>query len=112
MSDTIDATAHRERAVIWVADDDDWQRWAARCADYCARRGYQVVAIIHGHAGGRWADVDAYVMAGHADLAVVADRGQLPRDRAHRVESVAEERHRPEVVQPQTGRPAFLRRDS
>lgn len=104
-----------ERAVIWVADGDEWERWAERCVDYCTRREYTVVAVVNSRTGGTWADVDQYLRDGHADLAVVADRDQLPRDRPRRVESVAEERHRMDLTVPNQRawaptRPEMMRR--
>lgn len=112
-------------AVVWIADVDEWDRWAARCADYCDRRGYTIVAVISARLGGTWADVDDYLMNDHADVCVVADRGHLPRERHRRVEAVADERRSAELVEParpnrptnrpavwsgESARPAFLRR--
>lgn len=102
------------RAVIWIADDPEWKRHAERCADYCTRLGYEVVAVVAAHAGGTWADVAKLVLTdGRAEVCVVAARDQLPRDRTPRIEAVADER-RHLVPSPRNQRPAvrpqFLRR--
>lgn len=104
------------RAVIWIADDPEWKRHAERCADYCTRLGYEVIAVVAAHAGGTWADVVKLVLRdGRAEVCVVAARDQLPRDRTPRIEAVADERRH---LAPLPGswnqrtviRPQFLRR--
>lgn len=98
------------RAVIWAAGDDDWERHAARCVDYCARMGYEVVGVVSEAAGGRWADIEHLVLTdGRAEIVVVASRDELPRSRTPRIEAVADERHRLTPRQVPRGRPGFLR---
>lgn len=100
------------RAVIWVAASEDWERHAARCADYCQRLGYEVIAVVAEAAGGKWDDVDQIVLTdGRAEVVVVSDRDQPPRNRTPRIEVVADERHRlaPRSKVPRP-RPEFLRR--
>ncbi len=102
---------NRSKAVIWLADDPEWERYAARCVDYCDRVGYEVVAVISGHAGGSWDDVTGVVIRdGRAGVCVVASRDQLPRDRTPRIEVVADERRHVVPARAIPGRPQFLRR--
>lgn len=98
------------RAVVWVADDPEWQRLASCCADYCTRVGYEVVAVVAAETGGRWDDVARMVLTdGRAEVVVVASRDHLPRDRTPRIEAVADERRRVGWNQGPV-RPQFLRR--
>lgn len=98
------------RAVIWVASDPEWQRYASWCIDYCKRMGYRLIAIVEERVGGRYVDVERMVFTDErADVVVIAQRDQLPAGRLPRIEVVAEERLRLAGV-PATSRPLFLRR--
>lgn len=99
------------RAVIWIADDEEWARYTARCLDYCTRLGYEVAAVVEQRAGGRWEDVYTMVVTdGRAEVVVVASRDQLPRDRVPRIEAVADERRHLVPTRRDRDRPTFLRR--
>ncbi len=92
----MDATGSHRRlattAVIYVTATHR-SRHAARCAEDCHRRGLTLGAVIVDELhGGRWPDVVQRVMAGEAEVIVVADRDELPPDRTPRLDVVAEER--------------------
>jgi hypothetical protein len=93
----------RQRAIIYVpASERD--RWEAACLEYCAARGYLVVGLVEDDGSGeRWAAVTQALMAGTADVAIVARDWHPPARRVPRVE-VAE----PEVA-PDTRGPALPR---
>jgi hypothetical protein len=92
--------------VVWVADTPDWERHTEWCVDYCARKGYVLVAVVQERLGGRYDDgARMMFMDGKADLIVVADYAHLPVDRLPRVELVAQERRR---MMPRPA-PRFLR---
>lgn len=99
-------------AVIWVADDPEWERYAGQCTEWCRQAGHEIVAMVTGRSGGTYEDVLRMVMDGRAEVIVIATRDQLPAGRLPRVEVVAEERRR---LIPQQRRhlqrPRFLRRD-
>jgi hypothetical protein len=74
------------RAVIWIPTHADLYRWGAACAEYCARHGYELYGVIHG----AWRDATRLLIAGDAQVAVIASREHLPPDRVPRIEIVSE----------------------
>lgn len=75
-------------AVIYTGPDGP----ELLCLDHCRRRGYRVVGISRpDRAGQHWAGVVAMLASGEADLAVIANRADLPPNRLPRVEAVGEE---------------------
>lgn len=98
------------RAVIWVADDPEWERYTRWCVHYCDRMDYVLVAVVEQKMGGRYDDVENMIFRDEtAELIVVPDRSHLPAGRLPRIESVTEERlHVAEA--PAEERPQFLRR--
>lgn len=105
------------RAIIWLPDDPEWERYAGWCHDYCETTEREIVAIIDARAGGQFIDAMRMFIGGEADTIVVARRDHLPADRVPRVEVVAEERRhvapatRDQHRQQHEARPKFLRRD-
>lgn len=93
-----------ERAIIYVPDDD-MERCTILCLEYAQRVGYLVVGVVVG----RWNDAQSMVLAGVADLVIVADRAQLPPDRTPRIE-VVDEHARPDQSQDGEGPPTSPRR--
>lgn len=97
--------------LIWVADDQDRELYLDRCVDFCARKGYEIVAVVDQGAGGVWADAQGMVDDGRVGVIVVSGRDQLPADRLPRIEAVADERRA--MTRPGASnsvRPQFLRR--
>ncbi len=85
------------RAVLFIPPDA--YRWLETCAQYAARHGYQVIAIVTA-----WADADH--MAHEHDAVVVAgQRAHVPADRLPRLEVVVEEHDSPVVIPASRVRP-------
>jgi hypothetical protein len=112
-------TAESLRAIIWLPDDPEWERYAGWCHAYCKTAHRDIVAIIDARAGGRYIDAMKMFLNGEADVIVTARRDHLPADRLPRVEVVAEERRHVTAVErnqhhrlhePRQARPEFLRR--
>lgn len=84
------------------------------CVEYCERRQYAIVALVLARTGGHWEDVDSYIKNGCADVAVVADRDQVPV--GPRIEAVVDDPYWTDQVAAATprpwapGRPEMLRR--
>lgn len=97
-------------AVIWVADDPEWEKYTGQCVEWCCRNDYKIVAVVEERTGGRYEDAQQLITDGRAALVVVAGRDQLPPDRIPRLEVVAEERRRLIPKQRGPSRPRFLRR--
>jgi hypothetical protein len=97
------------RAIIYVPDDEDRDRWEARCLEYCDRRRYRVVALVVGGPE-RWDDAMDMMYAREADVLVVASKMHLPPDRTPRVEAVTDEFSRIEDG-PSHRRTRVIRRD-
>lgn len=93
-----------ERAIVYVPDDD-MERCTILCLEYAQRVGYLVVGVVVG----RWNDAQSMVLAGVADLVIVADRAQLPPDRTPRIE-VVDEHDQPDQSQDGEGPPTSPRR--
>jgi len=106
------ATERTLRAVIWIAADPEWDRYAGWCVSYCTRKGYDIVAVVDGRAGGRYDDAWQLTRDGRADVIVTPARDHLPADRLPRIEVVAEERRHlvPQEKFRNGVRPQFLRR--
>jgi hypothetical protein len=80
------------QAILFIPHDA--QRWLETCLEYCARHGYEVIAI-----ASTWADAD--LMAHERDAVVVAgQRDHLPSDRLPRLEVVLEEASLPDPPPP------------
>lgn len=77
------------RAIIFVPDDAERDRWEKICLDECDRRGYLVAALVHGGAE-KWHDLRTMLTNGEADVLVVARKEHLPPDRIPRTEWVDE----------------------
>jgi hypothetical protein len=92
------------KAVIFVRGGADLVGRLTRCAEYCAARGYVVVATVTAADGeDRWGEVlrmlpcwcpahddAAHAGAGRADIIIVHDRTDLPPGRIPRWEAVSE----------------------
>lgn len=77
-----------ERAIIYVPHDD-MEQCAILCLEYAAQAGYDVQGVVVG----RWRDAQSMALDGAAEVVIVAERSQLPPDRAPRIEVVAEHLH-------------------
>jgi hypothetical protein len=100
-----------ERAIIYVPVGER-DRWEKLCLAYCAAHGYIVCALVEDDGtGAGWAGVTAMLMAGEADVAVVARQWHPPARRVPRVEvvelEVATDTRRPAL--PRQRRPRILR---
>jgi hypothetical protein len=74
------------RAVLYLRG----ARSMRPCLDYACARGHEIVAIVLDPDGLLWlTGVEQMIAAGEADIAVVADRGQIPPQ--PRVEVVVEQ---------------------
>lgn len=73
-------------AIYGPARDVD--RWRPLCADWCAARGYQLLAVVAEDAAARWGDLLRMLASRQVDVVVVATLADLPPDRAPRVEIV------------------------
>lgn len=82
---------------------NDAHRWVMACAQYCAMRRYEVVAVVH-----TWADAIKIIREGRATVLVTGRHDHLPPDRVPRVEIVTEQQH-VTAVPPSRRRP--VRRD-
>lgn len=103
--------AEYPRAVVWVADDPEWERYTRWCVHYCDRKDYVLVAVVEQRMGGQYHDVEGMIMDGRVEVVVVPDRSHLPSERSPRVEVVTEERlNLIEETQQEDRRPEFLRR--
>lgn len=79
-------------ALIFAPDGHLAVRWLQECYQYCAERGYRVLAVVT-----RWVDVERYVyVQGWKGVVVVPYRGLLPPDRLPRIESLADPEPIPE----------------
>lgn len=74
-----------ERAIIYVPHDH-MEHCTILCLEYAQQAGYVVEGIVVD----RWEDAQSMALAGVADIVIVAERSQLPPDRAPRIEVVAE----------------------
>lgn len=80
----------KARAIIYVPNDVDRDRWEAVCLKYCDRRGYEVVSLVVGGPE-RWVHITQMLQAYEAEVVVVASQDHLPPNRTPRIESVTEE---------------------
>jgi len=79
------------KAIIYVSDVGDQERWRDECVRYCTCRGYEITAVVlDDHNGARWPDVLATVVDGHAEVIVVARADHLPAHRHGRIEVAAD----------------------
>lgn len=90
------------KTVVFIPDSET-QRWLTVCAQYCAVRHYQVVAVVSA-----WVDAVRMVVDGRATVLVAGRRDHLPPDRSPRLEIVVEQTE-PTPVRPSRRRP--VRRD-
>lgn len=80
------------RAVIYLPDGPDLQRWQHRCMEHLEAHGYELVSVVIDDTGGaRWASVSTLLLAGRADVVVIARRDHLPPDRLPRFEVANDE---------------------
>lgn len=84
------------KAIIYVPLAD-LTRSAIACIQYAAAAGYHVAGIVVD----RWDDAQSMAFGGRglAEVVVVAERSQIPRDRVPRIE-VVEEQATPETPPP------------
>lgn len=93
------------RVVLYLRD----VRWMRPCVDYCLSREHLIVAIVLDPDGELWlTGVEQMIAAGEADIAVVAERGQIPPQ--PRVEVVVEQGHGRPNLRPVLRRPEILPR--
>ena len=77
------------RAIIFVPDDAERERWEKICLAECDRLGYRVVALVRGGVE-KWGDLRRMLTSGEADVLVVARKEHLPPNRVPRTEWVDE----------------------
>jgi hypothetical protein len=95
------------RAVIFVphhASHEQRLRWQDACRDHCNARRYTIVAIAT-----VWADAEAMVRSGKADLKVAALPEHYPANRVPREEAVNSAPAGAEVPTPSQRRPRIQR---
>jgi hypothetical protein len=80
------------RAVLFIPPDA--HRWLESCAQYAARHGYEVIAIV-----AAWADAD-HMAHQHDAVVVTGRRDHVPADRLPRLEVVLEESSLPDPPAP------------
>ena len=75
------------RSIVFLPTEiSDTHRWVMTCAQYCASRRYEVVAVVHA-----WPDVIKYLAEGRATVLVIGTRRHLPVGREPRLEVVTEQ---------------------
>jgi hypothetical protein len=93
-----------ERALIYIPDDGDAEKWLTLCLGYVARHDYELVAVVRGD----WAGVRRMLDDGQAVVVVIARRDHPPAGRVPREVYVEEEGPAPT---PQQRRPRLIPRD-
>lgn len=86
------------KSIVFIPDADS-HRWMMACAQYCAVRHYEIVAVVHA-----WADAIRMIQDGRATVLVTGRPDHLPPDRMPRVEFVADD-NKPTVVSSAHRRP-------
>jgi len=71
---------------IVLLPDAEAHRWLMICAQYCAARRYEIVAVVHA-----WADAMRLIKDGRATVLVAGRHDHLPPDRSPRLEIVVEQ---------------------
>lgn len=80
------------KAIIYVSDGGEADRWLDECTRYCGKRRYEIEAVVIDNARGeRWTDALNLVTEGRAEVIVVARHDHLPADRPGRIEVVADQ---------------------
>lgn len=95
------------RAVVFV-DPEHLLPNASRCIEYALAMGYHVVGVVRGN----WDEVIKMNRSGAAEVVVVAEQDDLPRDRTPRVEVVAHMPAPGEQLRPATERTHVIRRSA
>jgi hypothetical protein len=79
------------RAVIYVPDTSETDRWYRTALEYCEAHRYEVVGVVTERcAGDCWVDVIEMLRTGEANIAVIGRRDHLPAQRSPRIEVIAE----------------------
>lgn len=84
----------------------DTQRWMMICAQYCAIRHYEIVAVVHA-----WVDAWQMIVDGRATVLVTGQRDHLPAGREPRLEVVTEHQNEPTSTPLNRRRPVRRTRD-
>lgn len=74
------------RSIVLLPADLTAQRWLMVCAEYCALRSYEVVAVVS-----TWRDAWKLVHQGRATVLVIGRRDHLPPGFEPRLEVVTEQ---------------------
>lgn len=94
-------------AVIYLLDNEETQRWARVCMDWCDRHGYELVSVVVDETpnGAKWRDVVRMMADAEVQVCVVPRWDHMPRERLPRVEVIAEDvardaggPHRPRII--------------
>ena len=74
------------RAILYIPNLPDRQRWIIACASYATTRSYTIVAVV-----AEWREACELVYVHHAaDVCITARWDHLPADRSPRLEAACE----------------------
>jgi hypothetical protein len=80
-------------AAIYLRDNEETQRWARVCMDWCDSHGYHLVSVVVDETpdGAKWMSIVRMMADGVVDVCVVPRWDHMPPGRLPRVEVIAED---------------------